>query len=894
MSSQQTGVYVQDHHYGWLPARIKQVEETTYVLHVYLPDNTHEVRHIPKKLYEHGSLPLQNTNDQGKPIIVSDMCDLPCLHEAAILYNLKMRHEQSCPYTRVGEIVIAMNPFEWINGLYSKEQQNLYTQTYVYNQHRDFDRQILEPHIYEVSSLAYRGLAVNSTHQSILVSGESGAGKTESVKIIMNHLASVNSCQDDSDRMLMDESKVVKKIIDSNPLLEAFGNAKTIRNDNSSRFGKYIQLQFDVEDATIASYHGKQIPSCLLVGSTCETYLLEKSRVVGHDAHERTYHIFYQLLAAGDQVKNDIWEGLMGSTLESFKYIGETNTHLIENMTDAQRWKLTVESLELIGVAGEKFLFLMRAICVVMQLGNLTFEEDTQNDEASIISSDEELEKLSSIIGVGLDHIRQALTFREVHAGKDTYNVPLKSSHAKDVCDAFAKAIYQQCFDWLVGEINGATCAEKNYADAPNVETYGTIGLLDIFGFESFSINRFEQFCINYANEKLQQKYNFDIFSSVRDEYEYEGIDMPDVNFSDNSEVLHLIEGRMGIMSMLNEECIRPHGNSNSFVAKIKTVNKDIDCLQNDPLHKKFEFAISHYAGGVLYNAESFVKKNMDQMPNDLSKCASFSSNPLIALISKRNVDMRKGENVSISISSKFRSQLHKLMQQIQNTKTRYVRCIKPNPEKESKKIDLLSSMKQLRCAGVVSAVTMARVSFPNRLTFDTVVDRFSCLNEDVNINMKQMDSIDDIRGLLRGVTSEYTKHESAFVCGKSRVYFREGVLEFLEEKRLFKLGKLATVIQKIYRGYHQLTTYDRLKSSVIFLQSFARMTRARNNLEIARTSVTTIASFTRCIFAKQELLRRRRNRACVMIQTRYVQETYIFTFTPSCLFLLKSILITR
>ena len=783
---------------------------------------------------------------------------------------------------------------QWIGDLYSDEKRELYVEKLINNVKISGDpKEGLEPHVYEISSLSYRGLALDSIHQSILVSGESGAGKTETVKIIMSHLACVHTNDTIAENS---DNVVVKRVIDSNPLLEAFGNAKTIRNDNSSRFGKYIQLQFDVEDATTAAFAGKSVPSCVLAGSTCETYLLEKSRVVGHEASERTYHIFYQLLAAPDSVKCDIWDGLKGTTNASFNYVGETDTTSIEHLTDGERWQKTVDALSLVGITGDKFKELMRAICAVMQLGNLTFDTDPTNEDRSIINSEEELVKLSDLMGIERGVIEKALTHRTIHAAKESYSVPLRSGMARDSRDAFAKAIYQHTFDWLVRVVNHATCAEKNYSDASSIDQYGNIGLLDIFGFETFEVNRFEQFAINYANEKLQQKYNLDIFSSVQNEYDYEGIDMPPVDFSDNAEVLHLIEGRMGLISMLNEECLRPHGNDSSFVSKVKKVNNDMDCLVKDPLHSPTQFAISHYAGPVVYEATTFVKKNTDKLPNDLRECATLSSNTLIKselaavqqAIASETGTGGKGHS-SLSVSSKFRSQLHQLMITIQKTRTRYVRCIKPNPDKVPKKTHLLSSVQQLRCAGVVAAVAVSRVSYPNRLTHATALERFTCVRVSCE-NYDQIETEDSQNAatmLMQEILSDFEGTSGAFVCGKSRVYFKAGALEFLEAKRIQKLSELATSIQRIARGFIAQSHYFRMQDASIYLQSLARRNKARTGLFQACFAVTTVSCWVRCLGAQKELLRLRKERASTLIQTRYV---LLISFDLRCFILKKSL----
>jgi len=350
--------------------------------------------------------------------------------------------------------------------------------------------------------MAYRGLAADGEDQSILVSGESGAGKTETVKILMNHLASVQSIGESSEVF----SPIVKKVLDSNPLLEAFGNAKTARNDNSSRFGKFIQLQFDAEDPATAAFAGKTIPSAILAGSKCEVYLLEKSRVTGHEEEERTYHIFYQLLAAPEEKKKEIWTGLENTDNESFVYVGYTDTKRIEGELDAQKYQNTVDALATIGVKDDILISLMRSICIVLQLGNLTFESDPDNEENTIISSPQELTDLAELMGIEEEDVKKALTERTVTARNEVYKVPLNVVKARDSSDALAKEIYSNTFDWLVMTINNATSAEQNYVDNPNAN-FSTIGLLDIFGFESFVVNRFEQLCINYANEKLVSVY---------------------------------------------------------------------------------------------------------------------------------------------------------------------------------------------------------------------------------------------------------------------------------------------------------------------------------------------------------------------------------------------------
>mmetsp|Transcript_21611 Transcript_21611/g.30276 ORF Transcript_21611/g.30276 Transcript_21611/m.30276 type:complete len:1250 (-) Transcript_21611:67-3816(-) len=937
-------VYISSQEFGWVPAQIVSNEGKTVKVSIkdYEDDlqipacevstsltslSKFDRRKSPKERnistieetvditkYQDNVLPLQNVDEDGKLIEVEDMVDLSFLHEAAILYNLKARHSRGIPYTRTGDIVIAVNPYEWIKKLYAEETRSFYADKLVWNPRQDVDPKTdVEPHVYETSSMAYRGLAVDGQDQSILVSGESGAGKTETVKILMSHLASVQTSshcatKDHHDHH-SDISPIVGRVLDSNPLLEAFGNAKTVRNDNSSRFGKFIQLQFETEDPTHAAFAGKTIPSAVLAGSKCETYLLEKSRVISHEEEERTYHIFYQLLSASESQKVMFWDKLADTDNESFSYVGYTDTDTIEDRSDEQQFQCTIDALAIVGVKDDILKDLMRAICIVLQLGNLTFDEDPENDENAIISSKEELTDLSELMGVPEDIVGKSLTERTVTARNETYKVPLNVIKARDSCDALAKEIYSNTFDWLVNAINNATCAEKNYKENPKAD-FGLIGLLDIFGFESFAVNRFEQLCINYANEKLQQKFTLDIFRSVQQEYEDEGIELGDVTFSDNLDVINLIEGRMGLISVLNEECLRPRGNDSAFVSKVYTMNKDSDCLYKDRFFRDYQFGVTHYAGPVTYDATNFVTKNMDTLPLDLVNCRKACTNSIVATGGKPSSDgkqkkkapERRGKRsnltrknsslVSDSVGTKFKSQLGQLMSNISETRTRYIRCIKPNKIKEPRVMQHISTVEQLRCAGVVAAVTISRSAFPNRLEHEQVFDRFMCLDKSFSRsdNTETEESVvqNDVDRLLTSVLKDVEKVEGegesikvlkGFVCGKTRAYFRAGSLELMESRRLSAFGDLAIDMQRIIRGFVAKSKYFKLRKASLKAQAWTRRNAARRRFKALRKAAIMLQCWTRCIFSQTTLVQLRRERGAVLIQTHWrmaVAITYL------------------
>jgi len=891
-------VYIRDKDNAWIPAEV--VSESSGNISVRINHkfddlencSPGELRDVKLKDYEGGVLPLQNLdNDTGNLIECSDMVDLPFLHEAAILYNLKIRHKEGKPYTRTGDIVIAVNPYQWMNQLYSDETRYLYADKLIWTQTKEDAKSLVEPHVYETSSLSYRGLAVDGMDQSVLVSGESGAGKTETVKILMNHLASVQNMAsgNESDGEVND---IVKRVRDSNPLLEAFGNAKTTRNDNSSRFGKYIQLQFDAEDPRQAAFSGRSVPSCILAGSKCSTYLLEKSRVVSHEEGERAFHIFYQILGAPQSERENLWkEGLGDATEESFRYVGYTDTHEIEGKSDGERFYETVSALDLIGVNSDSLHTLLRAMCIVLQLGNLVFDKDPENDENSTITSSEELSKLARLMGVDEDDISKALTIRTMVARNETYKVPLNKSSAEDSCDAFAKEIYSQSFDWLVRTINSATCAEDNYIVEKNEKApskFGMIGLLDIFGFESFKVNRFEQLCINYANEKLQQKFTIDIFRSVQAEYEYEGIELGDIQFEDNAGVLDLVEGRMGIIAVLNEECVRPRGNDISFVSKVNAMNKDSESLTQSRLFRDNEFGVHHYAGPVKYDATNFVKKNTDVVPQDLLQCACKSTNSLVRIELKASADRkaaaaessssrggrRGGSLVSQTVCTKFKGDLGSLMTNIGTTRSRYIRCLKPNTKKQPYLMMHNSSVEQLRCAGVVAAVTISRSAFPNRLDLETALERFSCLTNsqqkhsmatgDINTRLEKL-----LDPLLKDLeTKKEGKILKGYVCGKTRIYFRAGALEFLESQRISSMGSWATEIQRRIRGFVALAKFISLRSSAIKVQAVARSYAKQRLFHRSRRALISIQNWVRGINCRAALDTLRKNTNASKIQS--------------------------
>jgi len=875
-------VFLKDPDYAWIPAKL--LRSSGNVADVQIPEYPDEQATIcdggksAKKMidaevdltdYNRGVLPMQNVDENGRMRTYSDMVELPFLHEAAILYNLKQRHLDSHPYTRTGDIIIAVNPFQWFTKIYTEKVRVNYSNKLVWEDHEGDPRRLVEPHVYEISALSYKGLAFGGDNQSILVSGESGAGKTETVKIAMNHIASVQRGKiTASNDAFIDP--VVQRVLDSGPLLEAFGNAKTRRNDNSSRFGKYTQLQFDQGDKSLSQFASKGGVNCKLAGSKCDVYLLEKNRVTYHDPAERTYHIFYQLIAAPESEKVSFWSGMKGKTNESFRFIGTACTDTIEKMTDKQHWENTNAVLKEIGVTGDKLKTLFSALCMVLQLGNLSFMKDPEDDDRSVVRDKKEFAALSGLMGVSEQDLINCLTERTMKTRTESYKVPLNADASQEAADSFAKEIYSKSFLWLVRAINDATCAEINYDNGSNLD-FGIIGLLDIFGFESFVRNRFEQLCINYCNEKLQAKFTVDIFRSVQEEYEYEGIPLDEIKYDDNTDVLDLIEGKAGLLSMLNEECVRPKGSDQAFVQKAFAANKKSPCLILSRMNRK-EFGIHHYAGKVMYDSDGFVSSNQDTLPSDLFDCALKSSNQIlskhltnekssnleeknVASSSKRGPPKRAKSNlVAPTAWTKYKGQLTKLMTMLKQTNSRYIRCIKPNTVKKPSIMQHLTTIEQLRCAGVVAAVTLSRSAFPNRIENKTAKFKFSSMWERSKFPSKSKSDMEpagklkcDCEAMLTCAlkqmeTNEGGKVVKAFVVGKTRSYFRLGALEYLEANRTKEMGSQVVSVQRYIRGWfirkdHQQADNKKRKAVAKILKWYTTVKREIAAAEKAKKS---------------------------------------------------------
>ena len=824
------------------------------------------------------TLPLQNENvgEDGVP----DMVNLNYLHEASILENLRLRFKASKPYTYVGIICIAINPYRWFPQIYTEQMQDQYAGVME-------NRRELEPHVYSTSALAYRDLSSFSRPQSILVSGESGAGKTETVKIMLSHIAHVSGKKGDS---------TVQRILEANPLLESFGNAKTVRNDNSSRFGKFIELQF--------SKHGAN-----LCGSKCCTYLLEKSRVVAQSPGERNFHIFYQLFAAPREVRTELLQLQDDTRLSDFSFLcrGDTTTTSIEGVEDSSRYMETIQTLQHLGFSLLQIQELQKLLMGVVFLGQISFLGDVDisfiDPSKSAITS-----SCCHLFGLNTATFYEKTTVRRIEAGGreggGSMVVNLSREQAADGRDALAKDVYDRVFQWIVQKVNRSTCASHAAlgldpsvdllrSNAIMTDRSQVVALLDIFGFEVFKVNRFEQLCINFANEKLQQKFTQDVFAGVQNEYKEEGLEWSLVDYNDNAGVLDLLEGRLGLITLLNEECQLPQGADLKFLSKLVNThgNGKSAHFAHTVAHSKEEFAIHHYAGSVVYNVTSFVERNKDALPSEVYSLMSQSTNSILSEIysvdsaqegetppvrgaspnppphpGSKGGQGRKSFMKADSVTTKFRSQLTQLMDAIRRTAVQYVRCIKPNSVKSSEKYSRPLVTSQLRCAGMIEAIRISRAAYPYRLSHSDFVARFSDLRS--KAWMRRTNAIDDAskcRALLEEVVPEgsvpttqaSTAHgkvkRKMYEIGRTRVYFSAGVLEFAEGLRSQLVNLHARVLQSLFRFIVDRARFLRCRGGAVLLQAAVRGAVARRIFVAQVAALVKIQSFVRGL-----LLRRR------------------------------------
>uniref|UniRef100_A0A7S2W7S0 Myosin motor domain-containing protein n=1 Tax=Mucochytrium quahogii TaxID=96639 RepID=A0A7S2W7S0_9STRA len=713
--------------------------------------------------------------------------DLVYLHEASVLNSLKKRYIKGEPYTDAVDMCIAVNPYHVYPTLYSLETQDSYRA-----------QRNQSPHIYKISCRSFSRLCETGKSQSILVSGESGAGKTETTKLLLNHFARLSGGGDHS-------KCKVESVLQSGPILEAFGNAQTVHNRNSSRFGKFIQLDFD--------------ENCALGGGELKTYLLEKSRIVYHADGERNYHIFYQMLTG---TLDEHFTSKFFSEKQQFRFLCGQGPR----ESDFKFGKQTRLALDTLDIDLSEVL---QALAAVLHLGELEFTEI--DEDSCVVEENESFNHLCELLKLGGQEelLRNKLTTRIVIAGGDRCKVPLRKGQAIYNSEALAKTLYARLFESIVSHINNNIRREN---------TTRQIGVLDIFGFESFESNSLEQLCVNYTNEHLQQLFNECVLSRVQEEYVSECVPWQHIDCQSGLNVIKLIQ--FSCFALLEEESVRPGGSSKAFVSKLLKTNHS--CLVShrlDPL----KFTVSHFAGDVSYDGSLFLEKNVDKM-HDSEIIANFFQNT-----------KTKNDKQAATVTNQFKRQLRDLVKEIGQTQSHFIRCIKPNRVEAKDRFDEKMVLQQLKCSGVVEAIRIARVGYPDRCVHADVAREFAIHKASIGDFMR-----------AKGF------HENEFVVGKTKVFFVKGVLKSLRAKHKVVLGYQATRIQNTVRAFLcKRQTASRKLASFLVRVRFVRNKLATIHLQMA---------IRRFLLGKRVKKRRFLSRCATILQAWFRMKRFLQRFS--------------
>ncbi|XP_003801875.1 unconventional myosin-Ib isoform X1 [Otolemur garnettii] len=785
---------------------------------------------------------------------VGDMVLLEPLNEETFINNLKKRFDHSEIYTYIGSVVISVNPYRSLP-IYSPEKVEDYRNRNFYE---------LSPHIFALSDEAYRSLRDQDKDQCILITGESGAGKTEASKLVMSYVAAV--CGKGAE-----VNQVKEQLLQSNPVLEAFGNAKTVRNDNSSRFGKYMDIEFDFKGDPL--------------GGVISNYLLEKSRVVKQPRGERNFHVFYQLLSgASEELLSKL---KLERDFSRYNYLS-LDSAKVNGVDDAANFRTVRNAMQIVGFLDHEAESVLEVVAAVLKLGNIEFKPESRVNglDESKIKDKNELKEICELTGIDQSVLERAFSFRTVEAKQEKVSTTLNVAQAYYARDALAKNLYSRLFSWLVNRINESIKAQTKVRKK-------VMGVLDIYGFEIFEDNSFEQFIINYCNEKLQQIFIELTLKEEQEEYIREDIEWTHIDYFNNAIICDLIENNTnGILAMLDEECLRPGTvTDETFLEKLNQVcathqhfeSRMSKCSRflNDTSLPHSCFRIQHYAGKVLYQVEGFVDKNNDLLYRDLSQAMWKASHTLIKSLFPEGNPAKINLKRPPTAGSQFKASVATLMKNLQTKNPNYIRCIKPNDKKAAHIFNEALVCHQIRYLGLLENVRVRRAGYAFRQAYEPCLERYKMLCKQTWPHWKgpARSGVEVLFNDLEIPMEEYS-------FGRSKIFIRNPRTLFkLEDLRKQRLEDLATLIQKIYRGwkcrthfllmkksqiviaawyrrYAQQKRYQQIKSSALVIQSYIRGWKARKILrelkhqKRCQEAVTTIAAYWHGTQARRELRR--------------------------------------
>ncbi|GAM28278.1 hypothetical protein SAMD00019534_114540 [Acytostelium subglobosum LB1] len=712
---------------------------------------------------------------------LDDMTLLSKVTNDQILENLKKRFEKDIIYTSIGDVLISVNPFKPIP-IYTDE---------ILHEYEGKSRIELPPHVYGVAEQTYRSMINEKENQCVIISGESGAGKTEAAKKIMQYIAAVSGEAGSTGNKKVEHVKSI--ILETNPLLEAFGNAKTLRNNNSSRFGKYFEIQFNA----------KNEPE----GGKITNYLLEKSRVVFQLNGERNFHIFYQF-CRGATAKEQEEFGIYGP--ENFAYLTKGNTLDIDGVDDVEEFEATRHAMNVIGINAQEQYNIFKLISGILWLGNVDFTE--QAGDKCVVSDQSVLDFCAQLLSVPANLLKTALEFRQLETKRGNqrgtqYNVPLNKAQAISGRDALAKAIYDRLFNWLVDRINKAM---------ENPTTGLMIGVLDIYGFEVFDRNGFEQFCINYVNEKLQQIFIEFTLKMEQEEYVREGIKWEPIQFFDNKIVCELIEGKNppGIFLILDDVCRAVHSQTDG--ADKSLLQRIAVCKSNAHFDTRGNaFCVKHYAGDVTYEGAGMIEKNKDTLLKDHLELLQISTNNFLVALFPDVIDP-DSKKLPTTAGFKIKSQANDLVATLMKATPHYIRCLKSNDVKRADVFDGPRVLHQIKYLGLLDNIKVRRAGFAYRTFFQKFLERYYLLSDKTCYAANNIWKGDALGG-CRAILQSQNVDNSQFQIGKSKVFIRHPEMLFaLEETRERYWHDMASRIKNAYRNYKafQFECSNRIKNA--------------------------------------------------------------------------------
>merc|ERR1712142_610732 len=711
----------------------------------------------------------------------TDMSNLTFLNEASVLYNLRARFAAGMIYTYSGLFCVVINPYKRLP-IYLDNVVQMY---------RGKRRPEMPPHIFAIVDNAYQDMLIDHDNQSMLITGESGAGKTENTKKVIQYIAKVAGVEKKPGEPAPPKEGEVARIkgdldeqvVEANPLLEAFGNAKTTRNNNSSRFGKFIRCHF--------SQTGK------LAGADIEAYLLEKNRVTHQGSQERNYHIFYQILyAATDEELAGLC--LLSRESANYGFLSKGVSH-VDRMDDHEEYTLTCDAIKVLGFNEEEHQQMWKITAGVLNFSCMKFKQKPRDEQAEVVDPSDG-ERVSYLFSIQVGEFHKSLCKPRVKVGTEYVNKGQNVDQVLYAISALSKSMFERLFWWIVERINKAL-------DTKQRRSY-YIGVLDIAGFEIFDYNSFDQLCINFTNEKLQQFFNHHMFVLEQEEYKREGIVWEFIDFGmDLEKTINLIEKPQGILAMLEEECIVPKATDQTYLAKMHKEHAGKNDAYQKPTPKQTkqglgDFILHHYAGSVGYSVAGWLEKNKDPINADTAGLFSKAGNTLLKhLFQDYDPDKagkRKGSSFQ-TVSFRHKEQLKGLMSTLMSTSPHFVRCIIPNENKAPGEIDGQLVLHQLRCNGVLEGIRICRKGFPSRMLFADFKQRYQILAASA-IPPGFIDGEVACEKLIEALQMD----ENEFRIGLTKVFFRAGIVGELEEMRDERLSKIIAQFQAYCKAHLQ------------------------------------------------------------------------------------------